>query len=684
MTFKCEAASWKVDPTVPDGAVGPGNCECSRRLEPPIPEEKDLDFKWCSEVGEQCDCDGVMRFGHTGLAEHYENNSQFFHQHPDLVRHVSVDVSVAPGLFPCDMSSYEWEKAAPWANHPEMASKLNCQCASLPKKHCNMAPPSPEAPASPPPAPESPMQMQPPTAPGAPPPPHPYPPPNPQPPTFPPVPTEVPDLVLIDPVMLDEPGNPPELPETRDEATLEEDAKLAELMEEVSIDALPGVKPWLVRWDRCADHGQDCECPGTIRYGHAGMKEHYENDSEYFKNNPHVVRWMMRAGDANVPTKCEGSKFGDRDPFPDILDADKFCLCGPLVQPYQFKISGVTWGQEDDSFGAFFEPSHDGEKYKECAQKGEFCECDGTVRIGEPSHAVPLQAYRSFWKEIFMQHDDLHKVQGRWWLRNTDTALGGVQCDAASFKKPYNAKRLADGTLDDAVRCQCLAGSDDDHAVFYPEGVVDEVQLISLDSIAPVETAQAMAQLGRAYLADDERIAAAMESGETSVPALGAAPALGKAHHADAKTSKSSKAHLVEAKSSHAHTKEDAKTGKAHTKSDVKTQNTQHGGTSKATRSTRHVEKKMDLGGDDFGIDPVDAFDPEAPDTSAVGLKKPAGKEKVSLKNIKFKPLSPTKMAATTAVVGIIAAMGIAAGRLSRSKRIAQGEEKMPLISGNV
>ena len=116
MTFKCEAASWKVDPTVPDGAVGPGNCECSRRLEPPIPEEKDLDFKWCSEVGEQCDCDGVMRFGHTGLAEHYENNSQFFHQHPDLVRHVSVDVSVAPGLFPCDMSSYEWEKAAPWAN----------------------------------------------------------------------------------------------------------------------------------------------------------------------------------------------------------------------------------------------------------------------------------------------------------------------------------------------------------------------------------------------------------------------------------------------------------------------------------------------------------------------------------------------------------------------------------------
>ena len=111
--------------------------------------------------------------------------------------------------------------------------------------------------------------------------------------------------------------------------------------------------------------------------------------------------------------------------FPDIPEEQKMCLCAPLVKPYQYKISGVTWGQEYDSFGAFFEVSHDGDRYRDCAQKGAFCECDGTVRIGQPSHAVPQKAYRSFWKEIFLQHDDLHKVQGRWFMRATDASRGG-------------------------------------------------------------------------------------------------------------------------------------------------------------------------------------------------------------------------------------------------------------------
>ena len=160
------------------------------------------------------------------------------------------------------------------------------------------------------------------------------------------------------------------------------------------IDVLPGVKPWLVEWTRCSDSGGLCDCPGTIRYGHAGEKHHYEDDGAYFKENPHVVRWMMRMGDPDAPTPCTREKFGDRDPFPDIPEEEKMCLCAPLVKPYQYKISGVTWGQEYDSFGAFFEVSHDGDRYRECAQKGAFCECDGTVRIGQPSHAVP-QTQRS-------------------------------------------------------------------------------------------------------------------------------------------------------------------------------------------------------------------------------------------------------------------------------------------------
>ena len=119
---------------------------------------------------------------------------------------------------------------------------------------------------------------------------------NPEPPPFPPLPAEVPDLVYIEPELLDEPGDPPDLPDERDEETSQPDTKASELMEEVPIDVLPGVKPWLVRWEFCAQDGEDCDCSGTIRYGHAGYMDHYLNESQYFKENPHVVRWLMRMG----------------------------------------------------------------------------------------------------------------------------------------------------------------------------------------------------------------------------------------------------------------------------------------------------------------------------------------------------------------------------------------------------
>ena len=52
----------------------------------------------------------MLRYGHTGLASHYENDSAFFKANPDLLRHVSVDVSVAPGEFKCDMSTFPWDR----------------------------------------------------------------------------------------------------------------------------------------------------------------------------------------------------------------------------------------------------------------------------------------------------------------------------------------------------------------------------------------------------------------------------------------------------------------------------------------------------------------------------------------------------------------------------------------------
>ena len=664
MQFTCEPHSWRISDEPPEGAVadavGKGVCECSRLKQVEPPKEEDLDYSWCSEGGGLCDCDGRLRYGHTGLASHYQNNSAFFKANPDLIRHVSVDVSVAPGEFKCDMSTFPWEKEAPWAGHPEMAPKLNCQCARYAQPGCRLSPPSPEAPnaPSPPPsAPDAPMAHQPPTAPGLPPPPHPFPPPNPSPPTFPPVPIEVPPLVFIDPTLLDEPGDPPELPDARDLVALEEDAKKADLMEEVSIDVLPGVKPWLVEWARCSDAGGLCDCPGTIRYGHAGMKRHYEDDGAYFKENPHVVRWMMRMGDPDEPTPCTREKFGDRDPFPDIPEEQKMCLCAPLVKPYQYKISGVTWGQQDDSFGAFFEVSHDGDRYRDCAQKGEFCECDGTVRIGQPSHAVSQEAYQSFWKEIFLHHDDLHKVQGRWFMRSTDESLGGVQCDTASFLMDHNVERLTDGTADDATRCQCLSkGDGDDHAVFYPEGVKDEVQLITLDSITP-DTAQEAA-LGEAYLADDRRISELMARGATRVAALGRAPELGRAKketkvttEAEANRSKT-RAHRAKLDSG------------ARTKTDFESSSTVK---ARAARAKEGSAEKCD--GSRRRSSSVAS--------SAVGMRR----AQANAKERRFGGASPTKAAAATAVIGLFAALGVAATRLRRSK-LRVSEERQPLIPG--
>jgi hypothetical protein len=71
-----------------------------------------------------------------------------------------------------------------------------------------------------------------------------------------------------------------------------EDVALAQRMEEVSVDLLPGVKPWEVEWKYCFKQGEVCECPiGTVRYGHAGKAKHYVNGGKFFHSHPEDVRW---------------------------------------------------------------------------------------------------------------------------------------------------------------------------------------------------------------------------------------------------------------------------------------------------------------------------------------------------------------------------------------------------------
>jgi hypothetical protein len=186
--------------------------------------------------------------------------------------------------------------------------------------------------------------------------------------------------------------------------------------------------------------------------------------------------------------------------------------------------------------------------------------------------------------------------------------------------------------MDDAVRCQCLQGSGDDHAVFYPPGVIDEVQLITLDSIAP-ETIEA-AMLGQALdLADDRRIAMLMKSGSTRVAALGGLPRLGRA------------------------TKETKATKGAVRRGEGKPVATSSTGNEKHSTESAHLSTE----------------------TSAVGLKKD-GESDVVVRRLGG--ASPTKAAAATAILGVAVAMGVAATRLHRSRMRQGSEEAVPLISG--
>jgi len=90
---------------------------------------------------------------------------------------------------------------------------------------------------------------------------------------------------------------------------------------------VPGVKePWELDWKWCSKEDDDCECSGTVRYGHSGPYEYYEQGSTWFKEHQEVFKWVHREVDGVI--KCDSASFGDNDPFPGHA---KMCQCAHSV-----------------------------------------------------------------------------------------------------------------------------------------------------------------------------------------------------------------------------------------------------------------------------------------------------------------------------------------------------------------
>jgi len=305
------------------------------------------------------------------------------------------------------------------------------------------------------------------------------------------------------------------------------DAELAENMAQLSVDLLPGVKPWEVDWRYCSGQGEECTCKGTIRYGHAGKAEHYFDDGIFFHRRPNTVRWMMRPGGGSgtsgegstsvMPVTCDATNFGDRDPFPEIRE--KVCQCAEDLSVYQLKITGIDWGAAVGSFGAYFAPQHSAvHKFKTCAEIGGSCECDGAVRFGQPSYAVDPAEFSHYWKDIVANIEMVNDVEGKWWVLGGVT--GRVNCTQENFETSYNKMRI-NQAIEPITICQCLQGD-----TYYKSGdKVYEYQILSLANVSGAT--EAMAELAMAYLRADQELAITQHAmhpsadGETAVGMLG-------------------------------------------------------------------------------------------------------------------------------------------------------------------
>jgi hypothetical protein len=91
---------------------------------------------------------------------------------------------------------------------------------------------------------------------------------------------------------------------------------------------VPTPDPWGYTWTHCADETQHCTCASgsMVRYGWTGSEKMYENDGEWFKKHPEVVKWLYRDLESTEEdVVCTPESFpGDVDPFPGF---DKHCQC---------------------------------------------------------------------------------------------------------------------------------------------------------------------------------------------------------------------------------------------------------------------------------------------------------------------------------------------------------------------
>ena len=67
-----------------------------------------------------------------------------------------------------------------------------------------------------------------------------------------------------------------------------------------------------------------------VRFGSSGKPEYDENDAQWYRAHPEVVRWdyarlPAAAAVTRSSTPCGPDTFKGRDPFP---GADKTCQCG--------------------------------------------------------------------------------------------------------------------------------------------------------------------------------------------------------------------------------------------------------------------------------------------------------------------------------------------------------------------
>mmetsp|Transcript_11409 Transcript_11409/g.27799 ORF Transcript_11409/g.27799 Transcript_11409/m.27799 type:complete len:664 (-) Transcript_11409:333-2324(-) len=414
----CAAENFPGAPTsAPAGALSATPvCECAAKPSPPVILDADLDFKFCAQKGENCTVDAPsrIRYGHSGLARHY--SSPFFKDNPEVLRWVNANDNVfEAGVYVCGRDGTA--EMTPWKGVADMADLLMCQVALLPPPDphaCVLAPPSPDATPSP----------------------------------FP----------------------PPGRPETASPKELAA-VKAGEASEEASEASyaahnnLPGIKAWEVKWKYCSKSGEECECDGTVRFGHGGMAEHYADGGAYFKEHPEAVRWLMRDVEDGA-IGCNSGNFGDKNPFPDV--PNKVCQCAAGVRAWQLSMTGVVRGTRAGSYGGFYEPmrvpnENVSNAFEHCGKVGEFCACDGgEIRIGHPGDAMNATQLMTYWERVMERPDSLDSA-GRWMVQSFDNEnnpkgkKGGVKCDVSSFTRdgalPFHIRDVAD----DTAVCQCCA-----------------------------------------------------------------------------------------------------------------------------------------------------------------------------------------------------------------------------------